>query len=112
MLAEHCVRGEQRLREASGRYAGRTIMVLNMEVLERFRLQVATRPVSLSSKKSRALLAYLALRERHEATRENLVGLLWSNSPPSHGRASLRQAIYQIQTQMSVADGSALEAES
>jgi DNA-binding SARP family transcriptional activator/TolB-like protein len=86
-------------------------MVLNMEVLERFRLQVATRPVSLSSKKSRALLAYLALRERHEATRENIVGLLWSNSPPSHGRASLRQAIYQIQTQMLVADGSALEAE-
>jgi DNA-binding SARP family transcriptional activator len=86
-------------------------MTLNVEVLERFKLRVGPRALSIASKKSRALIAYLALRECHEATRDTLVGLLWSESSHARGRASLRQAIYAIQTELQTARSSALDAD-
>ena len=86
-------------------------MALNIEVIERFRVRVGTRTLANCSRKSRALIAYLALKECHEATRDALVGLLWSESSHGRGRASLRQAVYEVQTELQAASGSALEAD-
>jgi len=53
----------------------------------------------------------LALRDCHEATRDALVGLLWSESSHARGRASLRQSVYEIRTALMLAGGCALEAD-
>ena len=53
------------------------------------------RLVSLQ-KKSRALLAYLALREGAEVSREVLIGLLWGERSEGQARASLRQALSEL----------------
>jgi two-component SAPR family response regulator len=48
------------------------------------------KPVAISSKKARALLGYLALREGNEVARSALTGLLWGERSESQARASLR----------------------
>jgi len=51
------------------------------------------RTVTLRNRKSQAILGYVALNPSRRATREQLAGLLWSESPESLARASLRQAV-------------------
>ena len=51
-----------------------------------------------STRKAKALVAYLALSDGHYDTRERLVGLLWSESDEDHARASLRQAVREIRS--------------
>ncbi len=46
--------------------------------------------------KQLAVIIYLAARTRAQATRDELVGLLWSGAPERDARASLRQVVYQI----------------
>jgi DNA-binding SARP family transcriptional activator/TolB-like protein len=46
--------------------------------------------------KIQALLGYLALTPTRRATREQLAGLLWSESPERQARASLRQALHKL----------------
>ena len=50
-------------------------------------------PLSLSTKKAKALLAYLALRPGQAHSREKIAGLLWGNSGGEQARASLRQTL-------------------
>jgi TolB-like protein len=48
------------------------------------------------AKKTRALLAYLALADGNQATRSRLIGLLWERSPDPQARMSLRQALSEL----------------
>jgi DNA-binding SARP family transcriptional activator len=59
-------------------------------------LELAGREIKIKSRKSCAVLAYLALGERHQETRERLVGLLWSEFEEEKARASLRQTLRQL----------------
>ncbi|WP_183247269.1 BTAD domain-containing putative transcriptional regulator [Bradyrhizobium sp. cir1] len=56
----------------------------------------AGREIRVKSRKSRAVLGYLALTDRHQETRERLVGLLWSESDEYKARASLRQVLHEL----------------
>jgi TolB-like protein/cytochrome c-type biogenesis protein CcmH/NrfG len=51
------------------------------------------RPVNITSKKNRALLAILALSAQLSAGRDRLANLLWSDRDDAHARSSLRQSI-------------------
>ncbi len=54
------------------------------------------RPIDVSSRRARALLAYLALSPDHAASRERLAGLLWSDRGEAQARASLRQTLLTL----------------
>jgi DNA-binding SARP family transcriptional activator len=69
---------------------------LNLRLLGDFAAEINGREVSLATRKSKALTAYLALSDNLQDTRERLVGLLWSESDEEHARASLRQAVHDI----------------
>ena len=68
---------------------------LSLTVLGPATLSIAAREVAVS-RKARALLAYAALSDASEETRERLVGLLWSESSEERARASLRQTLQEI----------------
>ena len=53
-------------------------------------------PVPIPSRRARALLGYLALREGVEVPRAVLAGLLWGERAESQARASLRQALSEL----------------
>ena len=69
---------------------------LSIRIIGRFSMRVGERELGSLSRKSRALLGYLALAEAGQETRERLVGLLWSESAEEKARASLRQALHEI----------------
>src|SRR5438552_17929006 len=76
--------------------AGSNDAALAINLLAPFRLIVGNKEIELASRKSRALIGYLALTESQEETRERLVGLLWSESSEERARASLRQTLQEI----------------
>ncbi|MFM9852715.1 MAG: BTAD domain-containing putative transcriptional regulator [Sphingomonadaceae bacterium] len=55
-------------------------------------------PVSVTSRRARALIGYLSLAPNHSATRERLCGLLWSDRGDAQARSSLRQCLLEIKT--------------
>src|SRR5262245_31767140 len=59
-------------------------------------LHVDGREVALSGRKAQALIAYLVLTPGMKATREQLVGLLWSEAEDAKARASLRQLLHVL----------------
>ncbi len=65
--------------------------------------------IDLQSRKGRAVIAYLAATPGSSATRETLATLLWSNSPESSARTSLRQCVRQIRKAFDDAGISALK---
>jgi DNA-binding SARP family transcriptional activator len=68
-----------------------------LTVLGGFQARLATgQALSLSSKKTKALLAYLALRPEKACARDHLAGLLWGDTPDEQARKSLRQAVYVL----------------
>ena len=52
--------------------------------------------ISIAGSKSALLLAYLALQPGRAHSRENLIGLLWSDRAESQARGSLRQAVWAL----------------
>ena len=62
------------------------------------------REIEISSKKNRALLAFLALAPGHQATRERLCGLLWSDRGEEQARGSLRQSLAVLRKELGEAD--------
>jgi TolB-like protein/Tfp pilus assembly protein PilF len=54
------------------------------------------REISIAGTKGALLLAYLALQHGKAQSRENLIGLLWSDRGESQARASLRQAVWAL----------------
>ncbi|MGB8399325.1 BTAD domain-containing putative transcriptional regulator [Bradyrhizobium sp.] len=69
---------------------------LSINLLGKLSLHVGDNEIELLSRKTRALLGYLALTETQEESRERLIGLFWSESPEERARASLRQALHEI----------------
>lgn len=54
------------------------------------------RPVAIASRKARALMGYLALRQGVEVARTSLTGLLWGERSEDQSRASLRQTLSEL----------------
>jgi DNA-binding SARP family transcriptional activator/TolB-like protein/Tfp pilus assembly protein PilF len=61
-------------------------------------------PVRLSTRKSGALLAYLAMAPEHTASREELATLLWGSCSDQQARQSLRQALAFLRKELPIAD--------
>jgi len=56
---------------------------------------------TIGSKKSQALLAYLAIKRGQHVSREKLAGLLWSSTGPDQARQSLRQTLSSVRKDLS-----------
>ncbi len=69
---------------------------LLISVLGSVRVSLGGHEIPFPKRKARALLAYLALTDGHQDTRERLGGLLWSEVPEGRARTSLRQELHQI----------------
>src|SRR5690242_2051393 len=69
---------------------------LSLCVLGAVSASVADRQIRIKTRKSSAVLAYLALNETLRETRERLVGLLWSETDEEKARASLRQTVHEL----------------
>src|SRR5258708_6541637 len=62
-----------------------------------FQLEVgAGKAVSLPTKKTKALLAYLAVHENQPHERAKLAALLWADSAETQARESLRQTLSHL----------------
>ena len=73
------------------------MMTLKLDLLGGFQLLSAnTSPLSISIRKSKALLAYLALQPEQNHARDKLAALLWEDSDNSRARHSLRQALADL----------------
>lgn len=57
--------------------------------------------VSVSAKKSQALLAYLGVKPSQRVSREKIAGLLWSSTGPDQARQSLRQTLSTLRKELS-----------
>lgn len=64
----------------------------------------------LSSRKSLAIIAYLALQPTRSESRERVAALLWSDSGGEQGRAALRQTLRRLKADLGLA-GDLLEAD-
>jgi DNA-binding SARP family transcriptional activator len=58
------------------------------------------RAVPIPSRRSRALLGYLALQPDRRETRSRLAGLLWADRAEAQARASLRQCLLELRNQI------------
>jgi DNA-binding SARP family transcriptional activator/TolB-like protein len=63
------------------------------------------RPIAIvvRSKKARALLAYLAMKQDYQARREELATLFWGDHPDIMARHSLRQCLISLRQDLSLA---------
>jgi len=69
---------------------------LSISLLGAVRIAFDGRTVQFKSRKSRAILAYLALSEGLQETRERLLGLLWSEASEQRAQTSLRQIVREL----------------
>jgi DNA-binding SARP family transcriptional activator/TolB-like protein/Tfp pilus assembly protein PilF len=72
-----------------------------------FALTVSSEPpaeLPISSRKGRALIAYLALHPDHRASREHLANLLWGNRHDVQARQDLRQCLASLRRDLSAVD--------
>ena len=69
---------------------------LSLRVFGAVSASVADRQIRIKTRKSSAVLAYLALNEALRETRERLVGLLWSETDEERARGSLRQTLREL----------------
>ena len=75
-------------------------ILLSIEMFGGFRVQIGDRTISrFTTQKAAALLAYLAYRAGQHP-REVLADLLWPDSEPEAGRASLSQALSMLRRQL------------
>ena len=78
---------------------GETSPVLHIRLFGSFCVADASgRPIPLSGRRARAILAYLVLDPRHTATRDKLCGLFWADRSEAQARSSLRQCLLEVRT--------------
>ncbi|MFT6696932.1 MAG: two-component SAPR family response regulator, partial [Paracoccaceae bacterium] len=82
--------------------------IVRIQLLGPFQMFVGNQKVTLSARKAKALMAYLAVRLNEEVPRDTLVGLLWSDRGPDQARASLRQSLSSIRSALGSAAEKAL----
>ena len=70
---------------------------LRFKVLGRFEAQWSDgERIDLTTRKARALLAYLAVERARPHTRDHLATLLWADTGDDRARHNLRQALSKI----------------
>ena len=75
--------------------------VLNLELLGDFRLRSETGSlITISARKSQAMLAYLAVKPGQLVSRDKMAGLLWSSTAPEQARQSLRQTLSTLRREL------------
>lgn len=75
--------------------------VLHLELLGDFRLRTESGSlVTISAKKSQAMLAYLAVKPGQLVSRDKMAGLLWSSTAPEQARQSLRQTLSTLRKEL------------
>jgi TolB-like protein len=71
-------------------------MGLRIRLLGPMTITNGGRPVAIASKRARALIGYMALREGAEIGRSVITGLLWGERSDGQARASLRQTLSEL----------------
>lgn len=75
--------------------------VLRLHLLGDYQLHSASGAlITLSAKKSQALLAYLSVRPAQLVSRDKIAGLLWSSTGPEQARQSLRQLLSTLRKEL------------
>jgi DNA-binding SARP family transcriptional activator len=69
---------------------------LDLNLLGGFLARIRDEPLTLPTRKTQALLAYLALPVGHAHQRDKLATLLWGGTPDVSARNSLRQALFVV----------------
>lgn len=75
--------------------------VLHLELLGDFRLRTESGSlITISARKSQAMLAYLAVRPAQLVSRDKMAALLWSSTAPEQARQSLRQTLSTMRREL------------
>jgi TolB-like protein/DNA-binding SARP family transcriptional activator len=74
--------------------------LLQLRLLGPMHVHINAEEAFLAARKSRALLAYLALRRGTQVPRQTLMGLLWGNRSEDQARASLRQTLSALRKEL------------
>ncbi len=75
--------------------------VLHLELLGDFRLRTESGSlVTISAKKSQAMLAYLGVKPAQLVSRDKMASLLWSSTAPEQARQSLRQTLSTLRKEL------------
>ncbi|HWS73258.1 MAG TPA: BTAD domain-containing putative transcriptional regulator, partial [Thermoanaerobaculia bacterium] len=75
---------------------------LRLDLLGDFQMRSQTGAlITLSAKKSLALLAFLAMKPDQRVSRDKMAGLLWSSTGPEQARQSLRQTLSNLRKELS-----------
>ena len=74
---------------------------LHLELLGDFRLRTESGAlITISARKSQAMLAYLAVKPAQLVSRDKMAGLLWSSTAPEQARQSLRQTLSTLRREL------------
>jgi DNA-binding SARP family transcriptional activator/TolB-like protein len=73
----------------------------SISIIGPFSASCGGQEIKLKTRKASAVLAYLALSETKQESRERLVGFLWSRSEEMKARSSLRQILHDIRQALS-----------
>jgi DNA-binding SARP family transcriptional activator len=77
--------------------------VLHLELLGDFRLRDdAGALVTISARKSQAMLAYLGVKPSQLVSRDKMASLLWSSTAPEQARQSLRQTLSTLRRELAL----------
>lgn len=99
-------------RPLSTREAVPAVSELTLQVLGAFHVRDANGgEVRITSRKGRALLAYLALRPGESHSRDRLANLLWEDADEELARTSLRQALAALRKSLPAGAQAALQAD-
>lgn len=75
--------------------------VLHLELLGDFRLRSESGSlITISARKSQAMLAYLAVKPAQLVSRDKMASLLWSSTAPEQARQSLRQTLSTMRREL------------
>ncbi|MGH8578560.1 MAG: AfsR/SARP family transcriptional regulator [Gammaproteobacteria bacterium] len=83
------------------------MLLVTINLFGRFHIGYADTITGLQPRRAQELLSYSLLHRDRAHPRETLATLLWKEADPSHVRKSLRQALWQIQTALRNAAGTA-----
>ena len=86
--------------------------MLRLRLLGSFELRgPGDRPITITARKTRALLAFLAFQEGARQRRERLAALLWEEADAELARSSLRQALAAIRRALPTRSQGCLDAD-
>jgi DNA-binding SARP family transcriptional activator/TolB-like protein len=84
---------------------------VSLQLLGTFEFSIDGIAVPISSRRGRALLAYLALRDAFSESRERLATLLWGDRQDRHARQSLRQCLLSLHKELATRSADVLRIE-